>query len=98
MRSNRIVEDAFCKFAMWKKSRTVLNLAILTNFGMPDIWVGSITAVDEQQDLVEFADDATGDSRTLDLGGASFTTTERLVEVTRALEESRIVFKEGLVS
>jgi len=98
MRSNRIVDDAFCKFAMWKKSRTVLNLSVLTNFGMPDIWLGSITSVDEQQELVEFADEATRDLRTLDLRGASFTTGERSVEVTRSLEESRIVFKERLVS
>jgi hypothetical protein len=58
-------EDAFRKFAMWKKSRTVLNLTVFTNFGMPDIWLGSITSVDEQQERVEFADDATRDLRTL---------------------------------
>jgi hypothetical protein len=91
-------EDAFRKFAMWKNSRTVLNLTVFTNFGMPDIWLGSITSVDEQQELVEFADDATRDLRTLDLRGASFAIAERSLEVTRASEESRIVFKEGLVS
>jgi hypothetical protein len=91
-------EDAFRKFAMWKKSRTVLSLTVFTNFGMPDIWLGSITSVDEQQELVEFADDATRDLRTLDLRGASFAIAERSVEVMRASEESRIVFKEGLVS
>ena len=55
---------------MWKKSRTVLNLTVFTNFGMPDIWLGSITSVDEQQELIEFADDATRDLRTLDLRGS----------------------------
>jgi len=90
-------EDAFRKFAMWKKSRTVLNLTVFTNFGMPDIWLGSITSVDEQQELIEFADDATLDLRTLDLRGASVAIAGRSVEVTRS-EENRIVFKEGLVS
>jgi hypothetical protein len=89
---------AFRKFAMWKKSRTVLNLTVFTDFGMPDIWLGSMTSVDEQQELIEFADDATRDLRTLDLRGASFAVAERSVEVTRASEESRMVFKEGLVS
>ena len=84
-------EDAFRKFAMWKKSRTVLNLTVFTNFGMPDIWLGSITSVDEQQELIEFADDATRDLRTLDLRGASFAIAVRSMEVTRTSGEQNSV-------
>lgn len=93
MASSRV---AFEKFEIWKNSRTVLNLTVWTNEGVPDNWHGRIISVEESRRLVGFVDDATRDSRLLDLTDASFVVKAKRVEASR-LAEGKVTFAELLV-
>jgi hypothetical protein len=76
-------KEAFERFGMWKKSRTVLKLTVLTKGGMPNILRGEVASLDEREGLVGFAVTATRDFVTLDFNGASFKIGKRVVEGER---------------
>jgi hypothetical protein len=48
-------KEAFDKFEMWKKSRTVLKLTVY-NRGAEDHFTGSIYHVDSEEEIVGFVD------------------------------------------
>ncbi len=78
-------KEAFDKLGMWKKSRTVLKLTMLTKGGMPNIFRGEISWLDADSEVVTFVESATRDILPIDLSGASFKVGKRAVEATHAI-------------
>lgn len=76
-------KEAFEKFRRWKKSRTVLRVTVLTNGGMPDIFIGGVAAVDEDSWQVSFAVSATRSFRLVSFMEASFSFGKRVLEAER---------------
>lgn len=68
---------------MWKKSRTVLKVTLLTNGGTPDTFVGVVAVVDEISEQVSFAVSADRGHRVVNFVGASFIVGKRRLEAER---------------
>jgi hypothetical protein len=60
--------EAFARLRKWKKSRTVLNLTVVTN-GVVDRLQGAIFSVEGRRRAVGFVDDASRNHVCLDLRG-----------------------------
>jgi hypothetical protein len=85
-------KEAFDKFAIWRSSRTVLKLTVLTNDEIPNVFRGEISWFDAEARVVSFAVSATRDFTSLDLNGANFRVGKRAVEATHRI--GSVVFEE----
>jgi hypothetical protein len=94
MDSSRV---AFERFGTWKKSMTVLKLTVWANGGIRDIWNGSISTADEDDDVLVFIDEVSRRPLRFDTTGDDFTLDERSVRVSRNSGED-LVFEEVLPS
>jgi electron transfer flavoprotein alpha/beta subunit len=87
-------KEAFEKFRMWKNSRTVLKLTVLTNGGTPDIFMGRVAAVDEDSWQVSFAVSKDRSYRVITFVGASFLLGGRRLEAERSEEGNFLMCEE----
>lgn len=88
--------EAFSKLSMWKNSRTLLNLTVVTH-GAVDRWRGTLFHVDELGLVIGFADDASRNTKALDFGGdVRFRVDTRLVEAV-CPSLGRVTFVEALI-
>jgi hypothetical protein len=81
-------KDAFDKFWMWKKSRTLLRVTVLTNGEPPEVFTGAVILPEEEFLRVSFADHDTRALRVVDFSECSFRVGERVLLAERAEGES----------
>jgi hypothetical protein len=85
--------EAFLRFEMWKKSRTVLRLTVYDR-GAEDHFTGSIYHVDPEEEIVGFVETATRFSvPPLDLSESTFKVEPLRIEVTD-LRFGWVIFEE----
>src|SRR5712692_10914516 len=65
-------KDAFDKFWMWKKSRTLLRVTVLTKGEPPKVFIGAVTLPEEESLRVSFADHDTRSFCSVDFRDCSF--------------------------
>jgi len=85
-------KEAFLKLEIWKKSKTVLKLTVVTKGGMPDTLRGQIVATDEESGLVSFVVSKVRSLPRIDLNGATFRIGKRSLEARR--DEDLLTFEE----
>ncbi|HEV2195146.1 MAG TPA: hypothetical protein VGR55_06170 [Candidatus Acidoferrum sp.] len=83
--------EAFDKFRMWKKSRTVLKVTVLTKGGYPNILTGEVVSVIEETFSVGFLDPKTRKAWVNDFRDASFRLGKRSLEAERSTGELLMV-------
>jgi len=94
MDSSRV---AFERFGTWKKSMMVLKLTVWANGGIRDVWKGSLSTADEDEELLVFIDAVSRRPLGFDTSGDAFELGERTVRVLRDSGDD-LLFEEFLVS
>jgi hypothetical protein len=79
--------EAFSRFRMWMKSRTVLKLTMLEKDARPRLFVVEVASVDEESSQIGFSVYQTRSYLPpVDLNGASFQIGSRVLKAERSAE------------